>query len=237
MSGSRAEGRSSPLCAVIFDMDGVLVDSGEPHKESWKALGRELGRPITDEEFAHAFGRPSRDIILSLFGAHLSPEAVRAMDERKEALYRELIRDHVPIMSGAPALLARLARSGLRLAIGSSGPIENIRLVVDALKPGPGFEAIVSGFDVKRGKPDPEVFLLAAERLGVAPAQALVVEDAPVGIEAARRAGMRVVALTSSHPREALADADLVVDRLEDIDPYALAPSPSSGDARSRATR
>jgi beta-phosphoglucomutase len=203
--------------AVIFDVDGVLVDSAAAHKQSWQECGEVLGRPISDEEFQRTFGRSSRDIIRFLFGAATSEQEIANIDARKEALYRELIRDRVPLMPGAKALLDRLLAAEHPLAIGSSGPRENIAMVVDALDAREAFGAIVNGFDVKRGKPDPQVFLLAASRLGVSPASCVVVEDAPAGVEAAKRGGMRAIALTSGHDRGALEGADLIVDHLDAI--------------------
>lgn len=202
-------------------MDGVLVDSGAAHKSSWQAFGREVGRPISDEEFQAGFGRSSRDIFTMLFG-ELDPKTMKIWDARKEALYRDLIRDNVPLMPGARALVDALDARGLKLAIGSSGPIENIGLIVSALGTPSKFSAVVSGFDVTRGKPDPQVFLLAAEKLGIEPAECVVIEDAPAGIEAAKRAGMRAVALTSSHRRESLTGADRVVDSLYELSPDYL---------------
>lgn len=201
---------------VIFDMDGVLVDSYAAHMRSWQMLGDELGRPVSEAEFSCTFGQTSRDIIRTLFGPHRRDEEVRALDDRKEFLYRELIRDDVPLMPGAAELLARVRDSGGRLAIGSSGPDENVRLITGALAP-IRLDAVVSGADVARGKPDPEVFLLAAQRMDLTPAACLVVEDARVGVEAARRAGMSVAGLNRGTDPKLLADANVQIERLEQL--------------------
>jgi beta-phosphoglucomutase len=205
--------------AVIFDMDGVIVDSGPAHTKSWQMLGRELGKPVSDEAFNAVFGRSSRDIIRVLFGDAYNGEEVARLDARKEALYRDIVRKAVPEMPGAVDSIRALHDSGFRMAIASSGPDANISLVLDALKIRRFFPAVVTGFDVQHGKPHPQCFLLAAERIGVPPARCVVIEDAPAGIEAARRAGMRSVALTSSHPKEALQDADRVVHSMPDLTP------------------
>lgn len=186
--------------AVIFDLDGVLVDSAEPHRQSWRALGRELGIEVRDEDFLRLFGRTSRDIVPQLFGADLSPEEIRGLGQRKEALYRGLIRGRVPAMPGAAEAVRRCCDAGCRLAIGSSTPRANIDLALDGLGVAALFDAIVSGDEVSRGKPDPEVFLTAAARLGIEPHRCLVVEDAPAGIQAALAGGMQAVALCSTHP-------------------------------------
>jgi beta-phosphoglucomutase len=201
---------------VIFDMDGVLVDSGAAHRESWEQIAAEIDKPITRDAFDRTFGRSSRDIIRILFGVE-APERIIALDDRKEAIYRAIVTRSMPAMPGAADLVRELHGAGFRLAIGSSGPPENIALVVQALGIESMIAAIVTGFDVQRGKPDPEVFLLAAQRLGVGPRGCLVVEDAPSGIEAAHHGGMKVIAITSSHPRNDLASADLIVDALTEV--------------------
>ena len=204
--------------AVIFDMDGVLVDSYAPHLESWRVLAREIGAAISDEQFDHTFGRTSRDIIRMLFDVTDSARA-RAYDERKEALYRDIVRGVVPEMPGATALLERLAGQGIALAVGTSGPRENINLVCDELGWNDLLRVRVTGADVTHGKPDPEIFLQGASLLGVAPGRCVVIEDAPAGIEAAKRGGMRCIGLSSTHDAGALSQADVVVDGLENVVP------------------
>jgi beta-phosphoglucomutase len=202
---------------VVFDMDGVLVDSGAAHRESWQLLGRELSRPISSEEFDKTFGRSSRDIIRILWGDTVPEDTIFAWDTRKEALYRESIRGKVPLMPGAREILDYLVAQKYLLAIGSSGPRENIEMIVEALGAEKLFSAVVTGFDVTRGKPDPQVFLLAAEKLGLSPENCTVIEDAPAGIEAGLRAGMKVIALASSHPKHELSKAQVIVDHLSEL--------------------
>lgn len=204
---------------VIFDIDGVLVDSFAPHLESWQRLARELRRDITEQQFGATFGRTSRDIIRILFGAHMCDGEVRRLDDRKEAIYRDLVRGRVPAMPGALDVVRSLYDAGFVLAVGSSGPPDNVDLIVRELRLDPWLAARVTGADVTRGKPDPEVFAIAAVRLHRPPERCLVVEDAPVGIEAARRAGCKVVALVGTHPAESLAGADAVISRLDELTP------------------
>lgn len=208
--------------AVIFDMDGVLVDSYRAHYESWRGVYDELGVEYTETAFAADFGRTSRDILRRKIGDELSDERVRELDERKEALYRDIIRQQFPAMDGASELVDALAADGFRLAIGSSGPPENVALVQEKFAGGRRIEAVVTGADVTRGKPDPQVFLLAAERLSVAPALCTVVEDAVHGITAAQRAGMTAIALTGTLQREELSAADAVVDSLRQLSPERI---------------
>jgi beta-phosphoglucomutase len=208
--------------AVIFDMDGVLVDSYRAHYESWLRMYRELGLDYTEEAFAADFGRTSREIIRRTFGDDISDTRIRGLDERKESFYRDIIRADFPAMKGAVELVDSLRADKFLLAIGSSGPAQNIALSLEKLGRADSFSAVVTGSDVARGKPDPQVFQLAAARLGVPGARCVVVEDAPHGVEAARRAGMKCVALTGTATRDQLSGADLVVDHLRELDPNLL---------------
>ncbi len=201
---------------IIFDIDGVLVDSYAPHLRSWQLLGEEIGVPIAEGQFAATFGRTSREIIREFFGV-TDPAAIRRLDDRKESLYRGLIREAVPAMPGAVETVARMYSAGFSLAVGSSGPPENVHLVCRELGLMRYLSAVVTGDDVQRGKPDPQVFELAAAKLALPPERCVVIEDAPAGIEAARRAGMRCVALTSTHPAAALGAAEEVITRLEEL--------------------
>lgn len=201
---------------VIFDVDGVLVDSYVPHLESWRRLAAEIGADITASRFAATFGRTSRDIIAILFDVTDS-DAVRKLDARKESLYRDIIRAAVPAMPGAVSLVKSLHAAGFRLAVGSSGPPENVARVCEAMGLDAYLSASITGADVTRGKPDPQVFLLAAERLGLPAARCVVIEDAPAGIEAAHAAGMPCIALSSTHEQSGLSAAERVIDALADL--------------------
>jgi beta-phosphoglucomutase len=211
-----------PQFGVIFDMDGVLVDSYHAHYESWKLLYDELDVEYTETTFAADFGRTSRDILRRTLGDDLADERVGELDGRKEVFYRDILQQNFPAMDGAAELIHALAENGFRLAIGSSGPPENVALVVAQLPGGKRFDVTVTGTDVTRGKPDPQVFLLAAERLGVPAACCAVVEDAVHGITAAQRAGMAAIALTGTLERDELAAADSVVDSLRQLSPERI---------------
>ena len=206
-----------PKQAVIFDVDGVLVDSYQAHLQSWQLMLTEQGVAFTEDQFRATFGRTSGDILKELCGGVTSEAELQAFDDRKEALYREMIRKEFPAIDGAGELIDSLSAAGIALAVGSSGPPENIRLTLDCLGRADSFAVQVTRVDVTRGKPDPQVFQIAAQRLGVPPAQCCVVEDAPAGIEAANRAEMTSIALTGTASREELADADLVVDSLKEL--------------------
>jgi beta-phosphoglucomutase len=202
-------------------LDGVLIDSYRAHFESWRRVAAERGRVYTEEQFAAGFGRTSREVIAEQWQAeNLSDDEIARIDERKEGLFREIIGADFPAMAGAVELIESLARAGFRVAVGSSGPRENVQLAIERLGIGKLLSAVVTGHDVKRGKPDPQVFLIAAERCGVAPGRCVVIEDAPVGIEAARRGGMHVIGLASTGKTvEQLRAADLVVTSLHELSP------------------
>jgi HAD superfamily hydrolase (TIGR01509 family) len=211
--------------AVIFDMDGVIVASGRIHAESWKLLARRHGRNITDEQFKASFGQTSREIIRTWWGPELSDVDVHTLDLEKEALYRHLITGVVPLTIGVRETLWGLERAGYRMAIATSGPLANVELVLREGGMEGFFAALATGEDVTRGKPAPDVFLIAAERLGVPPARCVVVEDAPVGIEAGIAAGMKVIGFVGTHPAERLkeAGAHLVARHMNEITPSAVA--------------
>lgn len=211
--------------AVIFDQDGVVVNTLDQHRQAWQEVLAEQGYQLSNGEFRAIFGMRNEEIVQRLLGKDLSPERIRAICERKEMLYRHLIRRSLAPAPGLMALLADLRANGFRLALGTSAPPDNIALIFEKLQLEDRFDAVVSGADVARGKPYPDVFLLAAARLGVSPGHCVVIEDAVAGIKAARAAGMRCVAVTTTNPRETLlaAGADRVVDSLTELDAMAIA--------------
>ena len=205
--------------AVIFDIDGVLVDSYHAHFRSWRDVAAERGHRITEAQFAETFGRTSRDIIRHRWDDGLDDAAVEELARRKEERFRELIASDYPAMDGAAELIARLREAGFVLALGSSGPPENVELTLSHFGRGVFF-AVVTGADVARGKPDPQVFELAAARLGVEAASCAVIEDAPAGISAARAAAMTSIALVSTGRRASDFEdvaPDLVVGSLREL--------------------
>lgn len=217
-------GAMSMDLAVIFDVDGVLVDSYNAHYQSWQLFCGERGLEMTHAQFIATFGRTSREIIKELWPNHVASEAaVAELDDRKEALFRELLAHDFPTMDGAVELIDRLHDEGVLLAVGSSGPPENVGLVLDALGRRSVFGGVVTGDDVTRGKPNPQVFLLGAERLGASPSNCVVIEDAPVGVAAAHAAGMKCVAVVSTgRVWEKLDSADLIVDSLRELNPQII---------------
>jgi beta-phosphoglucomutase family hydrolase len=204
--------------AAIFDWDGVIIDSSRHHEEAWEILAAETGRSLPPGFFLRSFGMKNEKVIAELLGWRVGAAEVSRLSLRKEALYRQQLEaDGASALPGVLAWLDQLRAASVPCALGSSTHLANIRCVSARIGVEDRFVAIVSGEDVTRGKPDPEVFLLAARRLGRPPGRCVVFEDAHVGIEAARAAGMKVVAVASTHPAASLRDADRVVRRLDEL--------------------
>jgi HAD superfamily hydrolase (TIGR01509 family) len=192
---------------AIFDHDGVLVDSFESHQQAWFELERRANLGLTPE-FIHAtFGMTNPSIFRRLRGEAMTEEEIRRYSDLKEECYRDAARGRIHLMDGVRAVLDALTARGVKLAIGSSGPRANLELTVTECGLDGRFAAIASLEDITRGKPDPQIFLVAADKAGAEPACSVVFEDAPVGIQAAKAAGMYAVGLTTTHPAAALEEA------------------------------
>ena len=203
---------------AIFDWDGVIIDSGRLHARSWQLLADELGQTLTPESFIRGFGMKSDRIVEEIHGWATQRTEVMRLSNRKEALYRELVADgQIAPLPGVVEWLHRLQEAGVPCAVASSTARQNIDAVLRRIGLEEAFCEIISAQDVVHDKPNPEVFLKAADRLGIAPARSVVFEDAHVGIEAAHAAGMKVVAVATTHPLEELLAADLVVRRLDEL--------------------
>lgn len=202
---------------VIFDLDGVLVDTGWAHRQSWFDLAELEGFSMSDEFFYSTFGMQNYMIIPMLIGRQLPRDEVDRMSDWKEQRYREIIADHLEPAAGATALLDDLKNAGFRIAVGSSAPRANLDLVLDIASLHNWFDACVSGEQVEHGKPAPDTFLKAAEGLRLPPDRCAVVEDAVQGVEAGKAAGMPVAAVTATRRRQDLAAADIVVDSLTEL--------------------
>jgi HAD superfamily hydrolase (TIGR01509 family) len=204
--------------AALFDWDGVIIDSSRQHEESWERLATEEHRALPPGHFQRGFGMKNERIIPELIQWTTDPAEIRRLSLRKETLYREIIRERgIQALPGVQPWLAALHVAGIPCVIGSSTHRENITTTLAVLGFAKYFRAIVSAEDVHQGKPDPEVFLMAAGKAGTAPARCVVFEDAHVGIEAARRAGMKVVGVATTHPATALDGADCVIHRLDEL--------------------
>jgi beta-phosphoglucomutase len=208
--------------AAIWDVDGTLVDTAEWHFQAWVRMASELGKPFTRADFAATFGRRNPEIIRGLFGESYTDKELAEIGARKENYYKEMLDKGVDLLPGVRRLLQGLNQAGFRQALGSSAPRGNVDLIMSLTETTGFFEAVIAMEDTQRGKPDPQVFLLAAERLHVPPACCVVFEDAVAGVQAARAGGMKCVAVrfVGHHPASSLqgAGADRVVQSLEEID-------------------
>ena len=201
---------------VIFDLDGVLVDTGWAHRQAWFDLAEKEGLEISEEFFRRTFGMQNA-AILPLLRPGIAPQELERLSDWKEQHYRDLMKEHLALAPGAEDLLKDLKRHDFRLAIGSSAPPENLNLFWHRLGLAHWFDARVTKEEIARSKPAPETFLKAAEKMGLPPTCCAVVEDAVPGVQAARAAGMVVVAVTTTRTREDLAQADRVVDSLSEL--------------------
>lgn len=207
--------------AVIWDVDGTLVDTAEMHYAAWTALAQEIRKPFDRPAFAATFGKRNPEILRQLWGDHWTEADIAELGERKEILYRDAAQHGVDLLPGVRPLLEGLHAAGIRQAIGSSAPRANVDLILRLTGTAPLFAALVSMEDTQRGKPDPQVFQVAAARLGVLPPHCVVVEDAVAGVQAAKAGGMKCIAVTfvGHHPEEKLkaAGADWIVPSLEQV--------------------
>jgi beta-phosphoglucomutase len=209
----------SDVRAVLWDLDGTLADSGDYHWRAWRDTLRLEGIELTYQQFLDSFGQKNDRILTGWLGPDTGADRIQRIGDAKEALYRQFARaEGIIPLPGAREWVARLRADGWRQAIASSAPRANVEVMIEAIGLASDMDAIISAEDVTRGKPDPQVFLRAAERLGVLPGRSIVVEDAAAGVEAGRRAGMKTVGVNA---RGAL-DADVSVRSLTDLEPDAF---------------
>ncbi|NIA57854.1 beta-phosphoglucomutase family hydrolase [Massilia sp. TW-1] len=198
--------------AFVFDMDGTIVDNMAFHTESWLAFFARRGKTYDpDAFFRETAGAQVREILRERLDADIPDDEIAVLAQEKEALYREMYAPHRRAIQGFEDFVARAREEGVKLAVATSAPPANIVFTLDELDLRRHFDAVVGAADVARGKPHPDVFLKAAEKLGVAPHDCIVFEDAPMGVEAARRAGMKTVVITTTLPAEAFREFDNVV--------------------------
>ena len=203
--------------AVIWDMDGVIADTAPYHFKAWQEVFRKREVNYTEEDFRRNFGLRNDTIIRNILGEQIAQSEIDAIAREKEETFRKVVRQKVRPLPGAVELIKSLREHRFKMALASSAPMENIRLITRSLGIDNCFQAIVTGRDVTEGKPSPQGFLLAAQRLGVEPRNCIVIEDAVAGVAAAKTAGMHCLAITNTHPRQSLKQADLIVDTLEAV--------------------
>lgn len=199
--------------AVIFDMDGVMVDTAPQHFAAWRQVFAEMGRELSEEGFRATFGQRNQEILRHILGGGVSEVQVEELGRKKEEYYRGLVRGEVEAAPGFMSLLKALRDNEFKIAVGTSAPRENVELILDVLSIKGQLDAVVTGEDVDRGKPDPETFLLAAERCNMEPSRCVVLEDAVAGVQAAKAAGMRCIGVGGTD----MVQADLTVDSLTKV--------------------
>lgn len=204
--------------AVLWDMDGVIVDTAPYHFAAWQQVFEKRGVKFTRAEFKRSFGRRNDSIIPDILDKSISAAEIAVIVKEKEAIFRRLGRNKIKPFPGAVNLIKRLAEHSIKMALVTSTPVRNIEVVLSGLGIADLFQTVISGEDVTKGKPDPEGFLLAAERLGIKPGDCVVIEDSTAGVSAAKKAGMHCVAITNTRPRSKLTRADLIIDSLVTMD-------------------
>jgi beta-phosphoglucomutase family hydrolase len=215
------------VTAAIFDMDGVLIDSGAHHRHAWRTLLAELGtEPAHPEHWRLTIGRPSEEAIPLLLGRRVSDAEARRLARRKRDLYQERAQAGMEPVPGVPEFLHALERQHVPRAVGTSASRWDAERLLDDLGLLRFFDVVVTADDVMLGKPDPEVWAQAARRLRVTPAHCVVFEDAPVGIQAARAAGMRAIGVTTAHTAAELlaAGADRTIPDFQGLEWSSIAP-------------
>jgi HAD superfamily hydrolase (TIGR01509 family) len=211
-----------PLADIgfIFDWDGVVIDSHAQHEESWELLFKELGKEMPEGFFKKTFGMRNQQIIPVWFD-FVKPDdhaEIARLGDRKEVLYREILRrDGIEPLPGVKTLLHELKSLNIPRVVGSSTPRQNVAVVSEIAGLDGLFDDFVTAEDVTAGKPDPQVFLKAAQKIKREPRHCVVIEDAHVGIEAGKSGGMKVLAVATTHPADSLRDADAVFTNLEGV--------------------
>jgi beta-phosphoglucomutase family hydrolase len=198
---------------IIFDLDGTLLDNNSFHRKTWEKYLQNIGKKISEEEFnEHLNGRTNKDAIEYIYGRKMSEEEAMKYTLEKETLYREIYQPFIKPVSGLIDFLEILRNKNIPMAIATSGIQPNIDFMFENIPIKKYFKIVVNSSQIKKGKPDPEIYLKVALLLGISPTKCLVFEDAVVGIKAAKAAGMKVIALATTQPKEELMGADMIVD-------------------------
>jgi beta-phosphoglucomutase family hydrolase len=206
-----------PIRAVIWDMDGVIADTGTYHCRSWQVAFKKQGVVFTEDDFQRIFGQRNDTIVRGMIRKEMTQAEIDSISNDKETYFREAVKSKIRPFPGVVSLLKTLKTYGIAAAIASSAPMENIKLILGEIGIADYFQAIVFGREVSEGKPSPQVYLKAAQKLGVEPADCIVIEDAVAGVEGAKRAAMHCIAVTNTHKAAGLERADMIVDSLEKV--------------------
>jgi beta-phosphoglucomutase len=214
--------------AVIFDLDGTLIDNNAYHIKAFQAFYDKIGKPFCLEEYKqHINGRVNREIFDYVFNTKLSPEKSEAYSDEKEAMYRELYAPHIQPLNGLINFLEELEKANIPKAIATSGIIPNINFMFEHIPIQDYFETVIDSTQITHGKPHPEIFLKAAMSVNAVPSNCIAFEDSVAGVRSAKAAGMKVIALTTTHAAEDLKEAGMVIKDYTEIsltDLYRLKP-------------
>jgi beta-phosphoglucomutase family hydrolase len=208
----------SEIKAVIFDMDGTMVDNDKFHMKAFQKFCKKYDKKLTDEDYIKNYsGRSNNQLMPKVFGKDLSEDDIKRLAEEKEAIYRKLYAPHIKPIPGLHEFIVKLKKKKIMISIATGSIVENRDFVLEAIGLKGKFPVIVGGEDFKNGKPHPEIFLTTAKKLKTDPNDCLVFEDAPAGIEAAKNAGMKVVGIITSHKPEELKKADFVIGNFQEV--------------------
>lgn len=198
--------------AIIFDLDGTLIDNNAYHIEAFRVFYNKIGKPFTIEEYKqHINGRVNREIFNYVFNTTLSPEKIEEYTNEKESLYRELYASHIKPITGLIEFLNELEAAKVPKAVATSGIEPNIKFMFEHVPIKNYFFSVIDSTQITHGKPHPEIFLKAAISVNAIPSECVAFEDSLAGIQSAKAAGMKVVALTTTHTADDLKDADLII--------------------------
>lgn len=203
--------------AVIFDMDGTMVDNSHFHKKAWIEFCQRKGIDLTEEDYFKKISGKRNDAILKLLLGELDKNKQNELEEEKEKIYRDLYALEIKEVPGLSALIRKLKEKGIKIAIGTTSYQKNRDFVIKSLELDGIFDVIVGSEHIQKGKPDPEIYFKVAQLLKVDPKDCLVFEDTPSGIQAAKAAGMKVVGVLTAHSKEELNQADLLINNFKEF--------------------
>jgi beta-phosphoglucomutase len=208
--------------AVIFDMDGVIVHNHYFHVKAWEEFSKRYGISVEGEKLTEMFGGTNEEILPEMFGRPLQKDELNRLAEEKELLYRELYRMHMVETEGLTNFLQSLRKEGIRMAVATSAPPVNADFVIDNLNLKTYFDHITTAADISKGKPDPEIYLLTASRLGISPQNCVVIEDSVRGIRSGLAAGMKVIGITTTNPAGMLGETHHIIGNFYELTPLTI---------------
>lgn len=204
---------------VIFDMDGVITDNNPYHEEAWAEFCRNYGIRLTEEEIhQYIFGRIARDTLEYVFKKTLSVEEIDNYVALKEKIYRELYEPHIKPVIGLMELLNTLKQQGFMLGMATSAPPGNVQFMFDHIPVKDFFDIVLDGESIRKGKPNPEIYIKVIGRLGLSPSECVVFEDSIPGIKAARAAGAIVIGVATTHKAETLKNVNAIIHDFTEVD-------------------